>query len=98
MAARCEEHPSWKYSTRPMTAEIREARPSGTDGCNTHEASKVLDVFQVEILGALRAGQSKDHPSATAARCRHATPERVRSQFSETFEATHAVGTRRAVL
>jgi hypothetical protein len=76
----------------PMTAEIREVRASGAVVCSTRGASKVPDVFRVGILVALRAGQSIGRPSATAARCRLATRERGRSQFSEALEVTHAAG------
>ena len=71
---------------------------SVADGCSTRAASGVHDVSRAGSPGGHRAGPSKGHPGATAIRCRPATRERGRLQFSETFEVTHAAEDPREVL
>ena len=84
--------------TEPLIWRPSPPRHSVAGDGSTREASRVPDVFREGILGDPRAGQSTVHSSAAETRCRPATRERGRLQFSETFEVTHAAEDPREVL
>jgi len=64
----------------------------GIDRRSTRAVEQARGEFRVGIRGGAPGGRSKGRPSTGAARCRPATSEQGRCQFSEAFEAGQMVG------